>query len=83
MAARTLRFSRLQVDIRELLALTVAIISILIAGLTAYNSNDKAIEHRLTVVETQRIQDHETIQRIEAKLDALSVYLGASLPSRK
>ena len=56
----------------------LALLSLLISGAVGYTSNDKQIEHRLTVVEEGhaagvqlREDDRERIIRIEDKLDRL------------
>jgi hypothetical protein len=59
------------VDVRETLAIIIAVTSLLIAGMTAYSSNDKQIEHRLTAVETSHAADQAKIDHIQSQVDKL------------
>lgn len=56
---------------KETIAIIVSVISMLCAGAAAYYNNDKQIEHRLSVVEQSRSDDHENIAHIQKQVDKL------------
>jgi len=53
------------------LPIVLALVSLVVSAYTSYNSNDKAIAQRISVVETKQANDAERVNRIENKLDQI------------
>jgi hypothetical protein len=66
-----LRFTKMQVDLREAAAIIISLLSLLCAGAAAYYNNDKQIEHRLSVVETKTDSDQHQLDHIQVQVDKL------------
>lgn len=60
-----------RLTIQMALTIALAILSLAMSTYAAYSHNDKAIEHRLTVVETQQQVDAGRLERMENKIDRL------------
>lgn len=58
-------------DWAKLTPYIIAIVSLCISGVLAYNTNDKQTVQRLTVVETQQYENRLNLNRIENRLDKL------------
>lgn len=52
-------------------AILIALLSLVLSAYSGYSHNDKQIEHRLSVVETQQQNDGPRLERMENKLDKL------------
>lgn len=59
------------ISIGPLMPIILAVISMVLSGYITYNNNDKSIASRLSVVETNRENDVERLNRIEMKIDRL------------
>jgi hypothetical protein len=62
----------------HLVAIVMAILSLMVSGFVGYSHNDKDLAQRVTAVETQQKNDHEginrvdeSIHRVDAKVDKL------------
>lgn len=55
----------------EIVAVVIALLSLIVSGYASYSHNDKEISNRVTAVEVQQRNDTDGIKRVEGKVDRL------------
>ena len=58
-------------NLSPLVALIIALVSLLVSAWGGYAYNDKVISERVTAVETQQKDDGQSINRVEQKIDTI------------